>query len=186
MLNNPYASPDSAVDDVVSSDGPYQPRIFALHGRLGRVRYMAYISVCWLFTVVAISLVTAVYIPLLHGDAKDPLFHLLTIVMYLPMLFYAFVLAKRRLHDVNRSGKLSVLLLVPLLNFAVSLYLLFASGTDGDNDYGPPAVPNTTALVIGGAILPVVMIVGILAAVAIPAYSDYVAKAKAASSHSPM
>lgn len=179
MLNNPYAAPHSAVNDVVSSDGLYQPRIFALNGRLGRVRYLAYISLSWLLTVVAIAIVTALFVPLFHGDVKGTAFQVLSFVMYLPMLFYTFVLAKRRLNDADRSGWLGVLLLVPVLNFVMSLYLLFARGTEGDNEYGAPAVPNTTALVIGGVLVPVIVIIGIVAAVAIPAYNSYITKARA-------
>lgn len=188
MLNNPYASPHAAVGDVVSSDGLYQPRVFALNGRLGRIRYLAYMSVSWIVSAVIIGITSAALIPSSVGARGASTLSLLMFVLYLPLMVFGFVLAKRRFNDVDRSGWWSVLLMVPFLNFFVSLYLMFAGGTEGDNDYGPPTVPNTTWLTILGVITPVLFIIamiGILAAVAIPAYSQYQAKARAANGQLP-
>jgi len=44
----------------------------------------------------------------------------------------------RRLHDINQSGLLTLLLLVPFVNLLLFLYLLFAPGTQGANKYGNP------------------------------------------------
>ena len=187
-MNNPYATPHSAVDDVVSSEGLYQPRIFALNGRLGRVRYLAYMSLSWLVTAIVIAIVSAVVLASFVKNANSGVWQLAVFVLYLPTSVFAFILAKRRLNDVNRSGWWSVLLVVPFLNLFASLYLMFAGGTAGDNDYGPPTVANTTWLTIIGVVMPVLFMVatiGVLAAVAIPAYSQYVAKAKAANTHLP-
>jgi len=170
MLNNPYAAPDAAVNDVVSSEGLYQPRIFALNGRLGRIRYLAYMSLSWIVTAFIIGVASAVLMPSASTS------QLLMFVLYLPMIVFGFVLAKRRFNDVDRTGWWSVLLMVPFLNFFVSLYLMFAGGTEGDNEYGPPTVPNTTGVTIVGVATPlvsIIAIVGILAAVGIPAYSAY-------------
>ena len=46
-------------------------------------------------------------------------------------------------------------------------------GTRGANNYGKPPPPNTTGAVVLACIVPVIMIVGIVAAIAIPAYQDY-------------
>ena len=43
----------------------------------------------------------------------------------------------RRCHDLNKSGYWGLLVLVPIVNFFFLLYLLFAKGTDGWNQYGP-------------------------------------------------
>ena len=42
----------------------------------------------------------------------------------------------RRLHDLNRSGWYYLVLFVPLVNVLFSLYLFFAPGTVGPNQYG--------------------------------------------------
>jgi len=52
-------------------------------------------------------------------------------------LVYYFRCLALRLHDTNRSGWLSLILLVPLLGFILALIMLFIPGTPMDNDYGP-------------------------------------------------
>ncbi len=43
----------------------------------------------------------------------------------------------KRLHDADKSGWLLLLGLIPLVNIALGLYMLFADGTVGPNRYGP-------------------------------------------------
>ncbi len=66
---------------------------------------------------------------------------------------------------------------MPLVNFI----FWFIPGTDGENEYGMKTPPNGVAVTILAMIMPVVFITGILAAIALPAYSDYVKRAQIAS-----
>ena len=56
---------------------------------------------------------------------------------------------------------------------AGGLIWVFKPGSAGTNSYGAPPPPNTTGVKILGFLLPSLFIVGILAAIAIPAYVDY-------------
>ena len=49
-----------------------------------------------------------------------------------------FTLAQgvKRLHDTDKSGWLILLGLIPIVNFCLALYMLFADGTVGPNRYG--------------------------------------------------
>lgn len=40
-----------------------------------------------------------------------------------------------RLHDLNHSGWMTLILFVPFVGFLFSIYLLFAKGTSGTNNY---------------------------------------------------
>ncbi|MEN9868095.1 MAG: hypothetical protein RL748_3685, partial [Pseudomonadota bacterium] len=71
-----------------------------------------------------------------------------------------------------------------IVNFLFFLYLIFAPGSAGSNRYGQRSSPNSVILIIGALIAPL-MIVGILAAVAIPAYQNYQAKARASQQGEP-
>ena len=42
----------------------------------------------------------------------------------------------KRLHDVDKSGWFVILLLIPIVNFMLGLYMLLADGTVGPNRYG--------------------------------------------------
>jgi uncharacterized membrane protein YhaH (DUF805 family) len=44
----------------------------------------------------------------------------------------------KRLHDLNKTGWLYLLGLVPIVNFFFAIYLIVWKGTEGDNRYGAP------------------------------------------------
>jgi len=79
----------------------------------------------------------------------------------------------QRSHDINISGWFSLLIFVP---FAFLVFWL-APGTQGDNRYGKPAPPNGASAILLATLVPLVMIIGMIA---VPAYQDYVKRARAA------
>lgn len=60
------------------------------------------------------------------------------ILIYVALMYFTFVFTIRRLHDRNHTGWLSLLMLVPLANVILMLYLIFAPGDDRSNSYGSP------------------------------------------------
>lgn len=180
-MQNPYASPTASVLDMEIPDEPYEPRIFSAEGRIGRLRYLVYSFIVQFATACFAGAMAAVVVPLImHRSDSSALLIPMLVLIYIPLLAAMFVMAKRRLNDLNHSGWLSLLLLIPLVNVVLALYLLFWPGTKGRNDYGPRPVKNSLALILFGLVLPLVLI-GMLAAIAVPAYQDYVERARAAS-----
>ncbi|MDB5942385.1 MAG: hypothetical protein JWQ13_1951 [Ramlibacter sp.] len=57
----------------------------------------------------------------------------------------------RRLHDTGKTGWLQLLWIIPVLGWAVLIYLLAQPGEAGANKYGPPPEeqPGTAAVVPG-------------------------------------
>lgn len=51
-------------------------------------------------------------------------------------IWFCIAQGVKRLHDLDKSGWLYLLVLVPVVNFVFALYLLFADGTVGPNQYG--------------------------------------------------
>jgi uncharacterized membrane protein YhaH (DUF805 family) len=49
----------------------------------------------------------------------------------------------RRLHDMNQSGWLLLLNIVPFVGYVFPLYVTFFPGTNGPNKYGPQPLPRT-------------------------------------------
>ena len=86
------------------------------------------------------------------------------------MLYVIFSI--RRCHDFNGSGWLVLLSLIPLVNLVFFLYLVLKSGDAGGNSYAPPRVTKGWERVIGilGAVLILVMIIGIFASIVIPGF----------------
>jgi uncharacterized membrane protein YhaH (DUF805 family) len=64
---------------------------------------------------------------------------LVWIMMISTLLQFPFglSLSVRRMHDLNKSGWLYLLTLVPLVNIFIPFYLLFFPGSTGENKYGP-------------------------------------------------
>lgn len=179
ISNNPYAAPNAALSEPITADGFYQPKVFSLNGRIGRLRYLAY---TWVLTIgvgiIATMLVGALAksAPAVISSGGSYIVAFNYILFSIPGLF----MARRRFHDLDHSGWLCLLILVPIVNFLAGLYLIFGPGNEGANRYGPPPSKNPLLAMIGGVILPLIVIIGILAAVAIPAYQTYTQRAIAA------
>jgi len=166
---NPYSAPDAALD--TGQDALYQPKIFSFSGRIGRMRYLAYgIGVNILLMAVMIPLGGAG--GLMGGEAGMSMITMLVIgFFYIATFVISIMFAKRRLNDLNRSGWWFLLFLIPLVNLLFAIYILFFPGTDGDNNFGPAPAANSIGVLILGWIFPVIMILGIVAAVAIPMFA---------------
>ena len=178
-MSNAYQTPGASVlNEVV--DATYQPNVFSFHGRIGRLRYLGY---CFAATLVGYLLLVPGGLLLAAGEGK-PLLQgvgaLLVGVAYIGMIALTWGYMVRRLNDLDRTGWLSLLMLVPLLNLILALYLIFARGNDGANRYGPAPVANPPGMFLVALILPAIFVIGILAAVSIPAYQDYVKRASEA------
>ncbi len=157
---NPYETPKAAVADTTQHFQPVQ--LFSVSGRIGRARYIAYGLGMYLLIGILGALLAGLIGPIGVG------------VMWVAILVIVFMLTIQRCHDFNTSGWLSILVLVPFVN----LIFWFIPGTDGQNRFGAPTPPNNVLVLIGAWLIPVVAVVGILAAVAIPAYQDYVKRAQ--------
>lgn len=164
MATNPYAAPQADVRDITATE--YQKiRVFSPQGRIGRLRYLVYAyGISY-----AISLIMAVVMAAAPGMATP-----VTVLGYLLMLVSIILIGMKRSHDMNWSGWTVLLTLIPF----VALIWLFKAGTDGANRFGNPPPPNSTAIKIFGFLIPILFIVAVVAAIAIPAYQDYVQRAQ--------
>ncbi len=171
---NPFAPPGAVVSDVNLTPEAFQPvRVFSIAGRMGRLRYLSYvIGASLLIGFVGGGILGAI------GVAMNSalVIGLGTVLMYGGILVLTVMFLIQRSHDMDLSGWFSILAFIPF----VGLYWLFKGGTPGPNRFGPPPPPNTLGVKILAWILPVIFIVGILAAIALPAYNSYVQRAKAA------
>ncbi len=142
-LNNPYTAPGADLSQAGTADATYDPKLFSVHGRIGRVRYIVYLVVSFMLVMLA---TIGLMIP--FGMAfNSGAFSFLPVLCSLAFFAVTFVLAIRRLNDISMSGWLSILMLVPVVNFIISLWLLFAPGAAGSNQSGPAPGKNSSGVV---------------------------------------
>ncbi|MFK8029263.1 MAG: DUF805 domain-containing protein [Gammaproteobacteria bacterium] len=165
-MSDQYQPPQS---DLVTEGSFDNVPLFSPRGRLGRIRYLAHSF--WATTVIYVA--GFVLIAATEGF-NATLSGIATIIMLIALAVVTFIFTIKRCHDFNASGWWSILALVPLANF----FFVFKSGTPTANRFGSAPPPNTVLLWIGGLAFPFFFIVGILAAIAIPAYQDYSARAQ--------
>lgn len=177
---NPYAPPKARVaDDTTAADEVQPIHLWSARGRMGRVRYFAYPTIAtlvfYLLMVVVVGIATAM------GAIGFGIF--LAAVAAIALSVLATFWGIQRCHDLDWSGWWVLLWFVPIANFIFwLLLLLFIPGTPGVNRYGAPPPPNKGALWLAVGAVGAIFVIGILAAIAISQYQDYVNRARAAQS----
>lgn len=167
---NPYTTPKANVTDPDEEYG--EIKVFSASGRLGRVRYIGYsVGLTMLISILFGFLTAAIGAFASTGVALS-----IMVVGYGALIVLSALLTIQRAHDFNTSGWLALLVIVPLVN----LIFWFIPGTDGENRFGRKTPPNGIGVILLACIIPLVFVIGILAAIAIPAYQDYAQRAKAA------
>ena len=165
---NPYAAPHTNVTPAERAEDYGEIKIFSASGRIGRIRYIGYsfglTMLIWIVIGIAAGIGALVDPALLIGVGA---------IGYIALIVVQFLLSIQRSHDMNVTGWLSLIWLVPL----GVLVFWFAPGSRGSNDYGRPPPPNGAGVIILTCLMPI-FIIGILAAISIPAYQDYTIRAQ--------
>jgi len=172
---NPYSAPESK---VAGPEQYGQVKVLSPGGRLGRLRYLAYGFGFGLIAMIVQVAMGPIAVSS-GGSGATAAVMGVVIIVSLGLMVVSFLLAIQRLHDMNTSGWLCLLLLVPIVNAIMALVLLIAPGTRGENRFGAQPPPNGTGVVLVSLVVPLVFVVGIVAAIAIPAYQDYTLRAQA-------
>ena len=172
--SSPYTAPSADTDLVTNSAADtYEPKVFALKGRIGRLRYLAYswlygfILVCAWFPLVLLFGISILGFGSLNPDLGVILGLLVVAAAYIISISAFAILAIRRLHDLNKTGWLLLVFFIPFINMIFALYLIFAPGTKGTNDYGFQPSQNHPILwapvvlwvlfIVGGSILAITL-----------------------------
>lgn len=170
--SNPYQTP---VQNLESNQPVEYSEIkaFSAKGRIGRVRFIAYSFGFGMLFNIIVALLTVLGMKM-SGTVGEDITILGILIVYIAFLVFMVILSIQRVHDFNTTGWLSIIIVLPLINFL--LWLM--PGTETANDYGNPTPPNTTGVILVALIIPIIAIIGILAAIAIPAYQDYIQAAQ--------
>ncbi len=110
-------------------------------GRVGRMNYFLASLTYGLINIIVFVVIKGIS----YGPVSNSINHtasILNIILIVAVAIFGFGITVRRCHDLNYSGFLSLITLIPLVGMIFSLYLLFAPGTEGANNYGSPSTDN--------------------------------------------
>lgn len=155
-------------------------RFFDWHGRVSRVQFLAYSTFNALIALMLVALLFVMiggFQGMVNASSEQlPMSLLGASSVGVAVLFYLqLAVSKRRFNDLNKTGWLALLMLVPGVNILVYLYLLAVEGTAGANYYGLPARPATQLKTVLIVLIPllVISLIGLLTQVVVPSYHSY-------------
>ena len=190
---SPYQPPRSSITPTAPTQFG-ELKILSARGRLGRVRYIGYSMGLMLLTYLTIAVLGGIAAALGGGDSlsslstDEPMGLLMTggiIVLTLLSVVVSLLIAIQRLHDFNASGWWVLLMIVPFANAVLYLVLLIMPGTQGPNRFDHPPPPNSVGVILLALIPPLLMVIGIIAAIASPAYVQYQERAQTSQQQEP-
>lgn len=100
-------------------------------GRVGRLHYF----LGGIFTPFILLGLISLVIKIIFGEESilNNAVIILSAIFYIPLFI---TLGIRRCHDLNKSGFMFLLQIIPIIGWFFGLYLIFAKGTPGRNKYG--------------------------------------------------
>ncbi len=163
---SPYSPPRSEVGDSLPEYGTL--KVFTTDGRIGRVRYLGWSMGMMLLAMLAYGISAGLMLasPILGG--------ILMIPLVIAAVVISVMIGVQRLHDIGWSGWLWLVNFVPVVGSVFAILMLVVPGTQGANRYGAPPPPNSRGVIALAWCALLVPIIGVVAAISIPAYQDYV------------
>lgn len=180
--NNPYATPKAEITPLNTGEIEFnESKWYSFSGRIGRLRYLAYPMFSYLLSLLVALVVVLVLSFAGFRPESELASGIIGLIVMIPMMIFGGIIYPiRRLNDLGKTGWLVLIMLIPIVNILFYLYLLFGKGDAEENEYGNPPRPNKWYHWILALVMPTIAIIGILAALALPAYQDYTKRANAA------
>jgi uncharacterized membrane protein YhaH (DUF805 family) len=183
-MNQPYQAPGA--DVAVAGNETYQPKFISLSGRIGRMRYFVYATGLTMLFYLVVGVVAAILVPAFASGGEGAMgmvaivLSTVALAAFVGMLVMTWGYMVRRLNDINLSGWMSLLMLVPLANLILGLILIFKKGSQGGNDYGAAPVANSGGVKAAFAVLLLLLVgyFGVLMPITLQQYAQYVQQAE--------
>lgn len=106
---------------------------FSFRGRINRLEFFLSFIISWgAFSIAA----------LLDYALNEKVIFIL--ILFPVVIWFMIAQYFKRLHDLDQSPWLLILMAVPVINAGLIIYLLFWTGTPGRNQYGEPAKAKLT------------------------------------------
>ncbi len=162
---SPYATPRAAVAETLPEFGELKP--FTTDGRIGRLRYLAWSMVLMLACLPLFGIAAGFF------AVSEILGGLLMLVVGIAVAVVGIMFGVQRLHDIGWTGWLLLVTLVPIVGGVFSLLMFIIPGSTEANRFGSPPPANSGAVKILALLWVAMIVLGIIAAIALPAYMGF-------------
>lgn len=111
---------------------------FSFEGRIRRMEYfLSSIIALFVLSIVYFMCFAAFFLSIEASSITGSVVGgLVGVAAYVAGVWFGLAQGVKRLHDLDKSGWMILLFLVPIVGTVFALYLLFADGTVGPNRYG--------------------------------------------------
>lgn len=111
---------------------------FSFNGRIRRIEYFLSGIVGGIVFSIAYALgIATLFASAAAGSAGGSIFGILIgLAAGVAAVWFSLAQGVKRLHDLNKTGWMILICLIPIVGWIFSLYMLFADGTVGPNQYG--------------------------------------------------
>jgi len=147
-----------------------KPTLFSFKGRIDAWRFLAYFIIYTLIYIVVLATSAWILIPLFSSrpDLNMTSLPILSLLLLYSLSFVPqHIPARRRLYDLGKNGKWSILLILPVVNIPFVIYLLSVKGVPVPNQYGKVPCPPTLALKVFSVVTPILMIIVVMNIIAL-------------------
>ncbi len=115
---------------------------FSAKGRINRQKFL-FANIGWGVAIVAVMIMSTMFTAMAFDPEASAfpsimadLFGIISIILYILVIYSSIVLQIKRWHDLDKSGWFTLLGFVPLVGIVCFIYILFVVGTKGDNQFG--------------------------------------------------
>lgn len=172
------------METISETKSNFSPSIFSPKGRIGRLSFLAWNIITLLVILVfgfIIGLISSTY----HINLTGVISSILLGAIYIICIYFTYILTIKRLHDRNKSGWMSLLSLIPIINLLLFIYLICAKGDQEANGYGGPRETPLVEKILGWIYIVILPIcIGAFIMIFMDTYQNYTEKAKIIQQHS--
>jgi uncharacterized membrane protein YhaH (DUF805 family) len=140
LPHEPSALDNSGLADLRGLSGEHQAggisvwnALFSFRGRLNRIQY----ALIFILAYIGPLLITVAISEELNNGSVYLQIALFVLIFLMIWVFFASL--AKRLHDTDRPGTYCLFVFFPVVGGLTVLIMLFARGTQGTNQYGPPS-----------------------------------------------
>jgi uncharacterized membrane protein YhaH (DUF805 family) len=145
-MTNPYSTPASDLHRDLNNGENDTTSPFSAKGRFSRLSFLAWNFLLNLVVLIVFGIVAAIAgasSSVFTGEDPNAVLAFYTsgaglvlLAIFLVSFIISIIFFIRRLHDIEKSGWFSLLLIIPLVNLIFGIYVLVKKGTEGVNRFG--------------------------------------------------